>query len=164
MTRISLVLCVALLALACRIAPMPGRSYDEVRAIVAGKTAAEVERILGPPNKREQLLLGDERWTWWNYTYLGGEKYPPEVRGKVVHLEITFEGVPAAGQKSGSNCQWRVSEPYGVGFSIPGAVDGYRSSPLTRWAPGDVWATPERKPPMIGPTPEDHARWAWQAR
>lgn len=91
--------------------------------MVAGKTAAEVQRLLGDPDFRESLLLGDERWTWWDYTYLGGVNYPPEVRGKVVHLEITFEN-PASEAKGRSSSGWRVSQPYGVGFTLADVAQG----------------------------------------
>lgn len=114
-----LLMTLALLAIACSPSAKSASSYDQIRGMVSGKTAAEVERLLGPPDTREPLLLGDERWIWWNYTYLGGEKYPPEVRGKVVHLEITFEEPALANHKDDAKAQWRVSEPYGVGFVVP---------------------------------------------
>jgi hypothetical protein len=104
---------------ACKPLAKSDKSFDQIRNLVAGKTAAEVTRLLGPPDTTEKLLLGDERWTWWNYTYLGGEKWAPDVRGRVVHLEITFEGPPSAGRGDGSKGLWRVSEPYGVGYSTP---------------------------------------------
>jgi hypothetical protein len=110
------------------------QSFDQIRERVSGKTAAEVKRLLGPPDKTEQLLLGDERWVWWNYTYLGGKDWAPEFRGRVVHLEITFEGPEFASQAGNSNAQWRVSEPYGVGFSIPGGEDQTRSLSLNKKA------------------------------
>ncbi|HEY4593721.1 MAG TPA: hypothetical protein VIJ61_15000 [Thermoanaerobaculia bacterium] len=86
-----------------------------------GKTQAEVEHLLGPPDSTENLLLGDVRWIWRNYTYLGGKNWAPEIHGRVVHLEITFSGplVAPAGREDRS--QWRVSEPYGVDFSLPGS-------------------------------------------
>lgn len=107
------------------------KSFDEIRTLVAGKTEAEVRSLLGKPDHREKLPFGDERWTWWNYTYLGKE-WAPEVRGKIVHLEITFAGplVTPAGDDEPS--RWRVSEPYGVGFSFPGADVESRSSPLDK--------------------------------
>ena len=106
------------LAIACSPSARSDKSYDQIRMLVAGKTAAEVERLLGSPDSRETLLLGDERWIWWNYTFLAGEKYPPEVRGKVIHLEIIFEK-PAQQPRYGSQSTWRVSQPYGVGFTVP---------------------------------------------
>jgi hypothetical protein len=106
------------LAIACSPAARSDKSYDQIRKLVAGKTAAEVERLLGPPDSRETLLLGDERWVWWNYTFLAGEKYPPEVRGKVIHLEIVFEN-PFSQSGRRPRAAWRVSQPYGVGFTLP---------------------------------------------
>ena len=44
--------------------------------MVSGKTEAEVEKLLGTPDHYEKLLFGDERWTWWNYTYLGKDWGP----------------------------------------------------------------------------------------
>jgi hypothetical protein len=98
--------------------------------MVSGKTEAEVEKLLGTPDHYEKLLFGDERWTWWNYTYLGKD-WRPEVRDKIIHLEITFAApiVAAAGQEERS--RWRVSEPYGVGFSFPRGGDN-PSLPLTK--------------------------------
>ena len=105
------------------------KSFDEIRALVVGKTEAEVKKLLGDPDHREKLLFGDERWTWWNYTYLGGNDWAPEVRDKVVHLEITFAGPLTATAGTDESSQWRVSEPYGVGFTFPGAgVDGQSQS------------------------------------
>jgi hypothetical protein len=103
---------------ACTPAAKSDKSFDQIRELVSGKTASEVARLLGPPDTTENLLLGDERWTWWNYTYLGGEKWAPEVRGRVVHLKITFGG-PAVDSQGGSKDPLRVSEPFGVAFSTP---------------------------------------------
>ena len=55
-----------------------------------GKSAAEIEKILGQPDLREKMILFGERWVWWNYTYLDGNRYPPDDRGRLVHLEIIF--------------------------------------------------------------------------
>jgi hypothetical protein len=100
--------------------------------MVSGKTEVEVNRLLGAPDATETLLLGDERWIWWNYTYLGGKSWAPEVRGKVVHLEITFAGSMLADLKDEDKSLWRVSEPYGVGFVLPGEEAENRSSPLNK--------------------------------
>jgi outer membrane protein assembly factor BamE (lipoprotein component of BamABCDE complex) len=127
--RFLLLLLMLLLLAGCSPAARSEKSFDEIRMLVAGKTEAEVTKLLGNPDHRETLPFGDERWTWWNYTYLGKE-FAPEVRGKIVHLEITFAGplVAAAGGDEPSG--WRVSEPYGVGFSLPGTLEG--SSPLNK--------------------------------
>jgi hypothetical protein len=119
---------------ACGPRPRSKQSFDQIRESVSGKTAAEVARLLGPPDKTEKLLLGDERWIWWNYTYLGGKDWAPEVRGRVVHLEITFEGPAFASEAGNSTAAWRVSEPYGVGFSMPGGEDETRSLSLNKKA------------------------------
>jgi len=116
---------------ACGRSAKSEKSYDQIRKIVSGKTAAEVQRLLGPPDTRKPLLLGDERWTWWDYTYLGGKDWAPEVRGKVVHLEITFESPSLVGQGGDNKAEWRVSEPYGVGFSFPDGGDN-PSLPLNK--------------------------------
>jgi hypothetical protein len=117
-----LVLCAAsLLGLAAcgRPAARSGRSFDQVQKLVAGKTAAEVATLLGPPDSRQELLADDERWVWWNYTYLDGANYAPEIRGQVVHLEITFESPSLVSATPVPREQWRVSGPLGVSYSLP---------------------------------------------
>src|SRR4051794_963590 len=89
--RFFILMLVLLLLAGCSPAARSKKSWDEIRTLVAGKTEAEVTKLLGNPDHREKLPFGDERWTWWNYTYLGKE-WAPEVRGKIVHLEITFAG------------------------------------------------------------------------
>ena len=79
-----MILILACLALnACAPSARSEKSFDQIRKMVTGKTQAEVEHLLGPPDSTEKLLLGDVRWIWWNYTYLGGKSWAPEVRGKV---------------------------------------------------------------------------------
>jgi hypothetical protein len=107
----------------CAPSARSGKSFEEIRGIVTGKTEAEVRKLLGDPDHREKLLFGDERWTWWNYTYLGKD-WAPEVRGKIVHLEITFAGPLVTVAEGDEQSKWRVSEPYGVGFSFPGVYEG----------------------------------------
>ncbi len=106
------------LAFACdKTSARSDRSFDQIRELVAGKSAAEVAALLGEPDTRQSVLVGDERWIWWNYTFLDGEDVPPEVRGQVVHLEITFERSPnpsASGESA-----WRISGPLGVSYSLP---------------------------------------------
>ena len=99
--------------------------------MVSGKTEAEVEKLLGAPDHHEKLLFGDERWIWWNYTYLG-KNWEPAVRNKVVHLEITFAGPVAATAGQDKRSRWRVSEPYGVGFTFPSSVTENLSLPLNK--------------------------------
>ena len=67
------------------------KSFDEIRRLIRGRTASEIEGILGAPDSRQSMPLSGERWIWWNYTFLDGNDYAPEERGKVVHLEIVFE-------------------------------------------------------------------------
>jgi hypothetical protein len=108
------VLLLVLSALACRPGARSDQSYEEIRRMVAGKTGAEVERLLGAPDLRE-TVLGDQRWIWWNYTFLAGDQYAPEIRGQVVHLEIVLEKPPGRGPASPS--EWRVNGPFSVSYS-----------------------------------------------
>jgi hypothetical protein len=94
--------------------PRSDKSFDEICHLVSGKTTTEVEAILGKPDAREKLELGDWRWVWWNYTILKGDNYPPEVRNKPVHLEIMFSS-----QAQVPDSQWRVGGPLAVSYAIP---------------------------------------------
>jgi hypothetical protein len=96
--------------------PKSRHSFDEIRQIVAGKTAREVATLLGKPDSREQLLTNDERWIWWNYTTLDGDQYAPEVRGQIVHLEIIFEA-PGGADPTLPRTEWRVNGPLAVSYS-----------------------------------------------
>jgi hypothetical protein len=113
--------CVSLLFLwiGCSPAVRSRKSFDEICGKVEGKTATEVETLLGVPNYRQENSLGDERWLWWNYAVLDGESYPPEVRGQIVHLEITFSDPLRAMGRSLPHSQWRVRQPFGVSYLIP---------------------------------------------
>lgn len=104
---------------ACNSSPRSGRSFDQIRDMVQGKTASEIEGILGAPDSRQSLLLGDEQWLWWDYTYLGGKDYRPEVRGQVVHLQITFRSPSIASSSKPSYSEWRVLDPQDVSFLLP---------------------------------------------
>lgn len=116
--KVALALGACLLAVvACHPGPRSDKSFDEICALVSGKTAAEVEAILGRPDSREKLAIGDWRWIWWNYTFLSGDSYSPEVRGKVVHLEIMFSN--PAQEKMVPDSQWRVGGPLAVSYTIP---------------------------------------------
>lgn len=95
-------------------------AFDEIRDKVAGRSAAEVEELLGAPDLRQPILLGDERWVWWDYTYLDGAVYAPEERGRVVHLEILFARPPAS-RSGGAGAApplsaWKISGPLGVSY------------------------------------------------
>jgi hypothetical protein len=93
------------------------RSYDQIRELVAGKTAGEVERILGRPDVRE-TVLDDQRWIWWSYTFLDGDQYAPEIRGQVVHLEIILQNPQGPGAAV-PLAEWRVEGALSVSYSKP---------------------------------------------
>ena len=107
---------------ACHPGPQPRseRSFDEIAAQVAALSAAEIAASLGEPDSRQPVFLRDERWIWWNYTFLAGEDYPPEARGQVVHLEITFRNPSARGTRSPYS-KWRVARPFGISYRTPGS-------------------------------------------
>jgi hypothetical protein len=92
-------------------------SFDWIQRQAAGKTESQVERLLGKPDAREPRLIDDEVWIWWDYTFLDGEQYPPEVRGQVVHLEITFDKPPGTAGQDVPHAAWRVAGPSSVNFS-----------------------------------------------
>jgi hypothetical protein len=93
------------------------QSFDEIERRVTGKTEAEVEQILGKPDTREARLVDDDVWIWWDFTFLDGEQYAPEVRGQVVHLEITFDKPSGTEGRDVPHAAWRVAGPYSVNFS-----------------------------------------------
>jgi hypothetical protein len=96
------------------------KSFDDIRDMVKGKTAAEVEHLLGEPDSRQPLVLSGERWVWWNYTYLDGKNYPPERRGQIVHLEIIFERMgTVAGNAKAALSDLRAADPLSVSYTIP---------------------------------------------
>jgi len=117
----ALVILLASVLVACHGSPRSDKSFDQIRALVQGKTALEIEKILGPPDSRQRLLLGDERWIWWNYTFLGGQDYSPEVRGKIVHLQITFANPDLSGKARPPYYRWRIEDPESVSFVLPGS-------------------------------------------
>lgn len=95
------------------------RSYDEIKDLVVGKTTAEVTKLLGEPDTRQKLLDEDEKWIWWNYTFLEGNNYPPEKRGKVVHLEILFRSPSIVLPSASPPEEWRVDKDFGVTYELP---------------------------------------------
>lgn len=95
------------------------QSFDQICEMVQGKSAAEVEDLLGAPDVRQEILEGDERWIWWEYTFLDGESYPPEVRGQVVHLEIQFQNPSRPLDRQLPYAQWRMSSPLAVSYAFP---------------------------------------------
>jgi hypothetical protein len=87
--------------------------------MVKGKTAAEVQNLLGRPDSRQKMLLAAERWIWWNYTYLDGNNYPPEMRGRKVHLEIIFERTDKPAENSEpSLSELRAADPLSISYAI----------------------------------------------
>jgi hypothetical protein len=112
-----LILLLAALAAACHPSARSHRSYDEIRDLVAGKTGAEVEHLLGPPDVR-QTVLDDQRWIWWSYTFLDGDQYAPEIRGQTVHLEVTLQKPPGRDAPT-SPRDWRVNGPLAVSYTLP---------------------------------------------
>lgn len=111
-----LLLSLLLPLLACRPSARSQRSYDQLHDLVTGKTGAEVERLLGPPDLRESVL-DDQRWIWWNYTFLDGDQYAPEIRGQIVHLEVVLKR-PQEGTLL-PIAQWRAMGPLAVSYSKP---------------------------------------------
>lgn len=95
--------------------------FDDIRKMVAGKTAAEVQEALGHPDTRQTMLLTGERWVWWNYTYLDGSDYPPERRGQVVHLEIVFEKTRESLEDAASELSHlRATDPMSISYTMAG--------------------------------------------
>jgi len=110
-------LAVLLVCAQCRHVGPVEKSFDQISVMVDGRTAAEVEDLLGPPNTRQPVLFGDERWIWWSYTYLDGKDYAPQVRGRIVNLEILFRNPTPSGKPRLPYSQWRIVSPYGVSYS-----------------------------------------------
>lgn len=110
----------ALILIACsQQGPRSKKSFDDIRDMVKGKTASEVEGLLGEPDRRESLLLSGERWIWWNYTYLDGKSYPPKMRGRVVHLEILFErDFDERGNVNAAFSSLRAIDPLAVSYTL----------------------------------------------
>jgi hypothetical protein len=106
----------------CHSSSRSARSFDQIRSLVQGKTAEEVLMLLGPPDSRQSFLLGDEQWIWWNYTYLGGQDYSPEVRDRIVHLQIVFADPSFIESEKLPHSKWRVVDPSYVSFLMPGTI------------------------------------------
>ena len=94
------------------------RSFDEIKRLVDGKTAGQVLHLLGEPDSRQVVLDADERWIWWNFTYLEGRDYPPETRGTVVHLEILFKNPERRQARRRPYSEWPI-DVFGVSFRRP---------------------------------------------
>lgn len=102
------------------------RSFDQIQALARGKTAEQIVQLLGEPDSRQVVFDADERWIWWNYTFLDGKDCPPEMRGRVVHLEIVVKNPnkPAssrAGRRPYS--EWKVDDAFGITYRAP-SIEG----------------------------------------
>lgn len=96
------------------------RSFNEIQALARGKTAQQILQLLGEPDSRQEVFDAGERWIWWNYTFLDGKDCPPEMRGRVVHLEIVVRN-PGRGQASRrSYSEWQVDDAFGITYQAPG--------------------------------------------
>jgi hypothetical protein len=100
-----------------------GRSFSEIQALARGKTAAQILQLLGEPDSRQVVFDADERWVWWNYTFLDGNDCPPEMRGRVVHLEIVIKNPVRSIEKASAirrpYSEWRVDDAFGVTYRTP---------------------------------------------
>jgi hypothetical protein len=102
------------------------RSFDEIQALAQGKTAQQILELLGDPDSRQVVFDADERWIWWNYTFLDGKDCPPEMRGRVVHLEIVLRNPRVTGRRGTegrAESEWRVDDPFGITYRAP-STDG----------------------------------------
>lgn len=111
----------ALLAVGACSGPRPRSewSFSEIHQLVQGKTAAQVLLLLGEPDSRQPLFDADERWIWWNYTFLDGSDYPPEMRGRVVHLEIVVRSPERVASQPDPYAAWEVDDALGVTYQVP---------------------------------------------
>lgn len=90
------------------------KSFDEIHRLIADRDASEVVRLLGEPDSRQPIYGSDERWVWWNYTFLDGSDYPPELRGRVVHLEVVMSRPALA-----AHARPRVGGRLSVSYQLP---------------------------------------------
>lgn len=101
------------------------RSFEEIQALAQGKTAEQILGLLGEPDTRQVVFDADERWIWWNYTFLDGRDCPPEMRGRVVHLEIVIRNPIRSLSLKATNAgrrpysEWRVDDAFGVTYRTP---------------------------------------------
>ncbi len=101
--------------------PRSRRSFSELSRRIQGQSAAQILELLGEPDSRRPVLDGDERWLWWNYTFLDGRDVPPELRGKVVHLDIVVVNPERGGSKRPPYSEWRIDDALGIRYRLPGA-------------------------------------------
>jgi hypothetical protein len=103
--------------------PRSQRSFDQIQALVRGKTAQQILQILGEPDTRQEVFDADERWIWWNYTFLDGKDCPPEMRGRVVHLEIVVKHPRSERVSRRPYSEWQVDDVFGITYQAP-STDG----------------------------------------
>lgn len=122
LSALTLLATLALLLAACGREPSSRsrHSFAEISREVSGKTAAEVVASLGEPDSKQRIFLGDERWIWWNFTFLDGNDIPPETRGQVVHLRIRFRNPTRLWVDPPPYSQWPIAEPRGVDYLLTG--------------------------------------------
>ena len=99
------------------------RSFSEIQTLAQGKTAEQILKLLGEPDSRQVVFDADERWIWWNYTFLDGKDCPPEMRGRVVHLEIVVKNPTNSlkGERESRRpySEWRVDDALGITYRAP---------------------------------------------
>ncbi len=95
------------------------RSFDEIQTLAHGKTAEQILQILGEPDSRQVVFDADERWIWWNYTFLDGNDCPPEMRGRVVHLEIVVRNPERSHVSRRPYSEWQVDDAFGITYRAP---------------------------------------------
>jgi hypothetical protein len=100
-----------------------GHSFNEIQALARGKSAAQLLELLGEPDSRQVVFDADERWIWWDYTFLDGKDCPPEMRGRVVHLEIVVKNPVRSLEKASPSrrpySEWRVDDAFGITYRAP---------------------------------------------
>jgi len=98
-------------------------SFGEIQTLARNKTAEQLLKLLGEPDSRQIVFDADERWIWWNYTFLDGKDCPPEMRGRVVHLEIVVKNPVRTlnGEKVSRRpySEWRVDDAFGITYRAP---------------------------------------------
>jgi hypothetical protein len=98
-------------------------SFSEIQALVRDKTAEQILQLLGEPDSRQVVFDADERWIWWNYTFLDGKDCPPEMRGRVVHLEIVVRNPLRNAEKAHASrrpySEWLVDDAFGITYRAP---------------------------------------------
>jgi hypothetical protein len=99
------------------------RSFPEIAKLVRGKTAEQVAGLLGEPDTRQPVFDAGERWIWWNYTFLDGSDFPPEKRGRVVHLEIVVRSPTTESTSRPSYAEWQVDDTFGITYRDPSQND-----------------------------------------